>query len=145
MPLQCRDVMLRVVHTCRLTDSAADCARMMRDADVGFLPVLDGKGNVAGVVTDRDLVTRVLAEGRPDSTPAAAVMTAHELLACGPDEHLDALERRMAREKKHRALVMEREKVVGVISLSDIAGVERDHERTAELMAELAKAHHPHH
>ena len=58
----CREVMNRKVVVCTEGDTVGDCARLMRDRCIGFVPVVDGSGQVSGVVTDRDLALRVVAE-----------------------------------------------------------------------------------
>ncbi len=136
--MQCKDVMLTLVFRCRKTTPVIKVAQMMRDEKLGFLPVLDDRGVAVGVITDRDLVMRVLAQGRPDTTPVGDVMTPGPLLTCSPDESLRALERRMSREKKGRALVQDSSgALVGVISLSDIAKAEWSTSRTGRLLRDV--------
>src|SRR3974390_1070507 len=65
-----RDVMKKSVVTCREKDSLKHCADLMRDWKIGMLPVVDVHDRLVGVVTDRDLVVRGLAEGRPATTEA---------------------------------------------------------------------------
>jgi len=123
--MQCQEVMLSHVYKCRQTDTARTCAALMRDEKIGFIPVVDQKDKVVGVVTDRDLVVRLLASDLPSFTPVRDVMTVGELVTCRPDEDLRGLEARMAKAQKSRALVVDRQgKCVGVISLSDIAQAE---------------------
>ena len=112
----CREVMLPMVFKCREQTPVVECAQRMRDERVGFLPVVDSKGLAVGVVTDRDLTLRVLAERLRPSTPVRAVMTCAPLLTCLPDEPLSVVERRMAEAKESRALVVDRE---GSLARSD--------------------------
>jgi len=135
----CRDVMLPLVFKCLEETPVVECAQRMRDEQVGFLPIVDVKGIAVGVITDRDLALRVLAERRRPSTPVRAVMTPGPLLTCLPDETLAAAERRMAEAKKSRALVVDKQGVVlGVISLSDVSVAESSPERTGNLMRDLS-------
>jgi CBS domain-containing protein len=91
---------------------------------VGFLPVLDAEGGVAGVLTDRDLVLRLIAEGLDAETPAADLMTGGPVV-CGPDEDLRAVEERMMAAHTSRLVVVGAGlRPVGVISLSDVAQAE---------------------
>ena len=127
--MQCRDVMLRFSYRCVETDTAVDCARLMRDHAIGFLPVVDRGGRLIGVVTDRDLVIRQLAENRPPNTPVNDLMTRSGLLTCHAEEELRAVEARMAKAEKSRAVVIDRDgRCVGVVSMSDIAQVEKPEE-----------------
>jgi CBS domain-containing protein len=137
--MQCKDVMLTLVYGCSRETTAEACAELMREKAVGFVPVTDPDGRLVGVITDRDLVLRVLAQRRPATTPIGEVMSTAPFLSCAPDDDLRALERRMAQEKRSRALVQdELGKVVGVISLSDIAKAERSGTRVGKLMRAIA-------
>jgi uncharacterized protein (TIGR01244 family) len=60
--MRCRDVMKKVVVFCHEDDLVGECARLMQESNIGFLPVIDGQGQVSGVVTDRDLALRVVSE-----------------------------------------------------------------------------------
>jgi len=123
--MKCKDVMLSYVYKCRETDTAGKCARIMRDKKIGFVPVVDKDDKLVGVITDRDLVVRLLASSQSSLTSVGKVMTVGELVTCRPDEDLRALEARMSKLKKSRALVTDAEgKCVGVVSLSDIAQTE---------------------
>ena len=117
----CRDVMRKNVFVCHATDTVAGCARIMRDSNVGFLPVVDGQGLVNGVVTDRDLAVRVLAETLSMGMPVSTIMT-RDVRVCRAADPLRTAERRMAEVKRSRLVVVDDEgRCVGVISLSDIA------------------------
>ncbi len=121
----CGDVMLSYVVKCRASDPVGAVARLMRDEKLGFVPVVDELDHPLGVITDRDLVVRALADELPPSTPVAMVMTETPLLTCYPDEDLREAEERMAEQKRSRALVIDRAgRCIGIISLSDIAQFE---------------------
>jgi len=137
--MRCKDVMVTLVFRCRDSDPVQKAARLMLEEQVGFIPVTDETGRLAGVITDRDLALRVLAEDKPARTPIKSVMTAGGLLTCHPDDDLQALARRMAKEKKGRAVVVEGGKVVGVISAADVAVAEGSMERAGALMRALSR------
>ena len=119
--MQCRDVMNKDVAVCTEGDTVAECARLMRERRIGFVPVVDGGGQVSGVVTDRDLALRVLAPSLPPDTPLRAVMTL-DVRVCRPWDSLRSAERRMAAVRKSRLVVVDEDGCcVGVISLSDVA------------------------
>jgi len=123
----CQDVMLSVVHTCHPADSARSCAQVMASEHIGMLPVVDERDRLVGVVTDRDLALRVLGQGLPWNTQVGDVMSGAPLLTCSPHEDLHAVEARMGKLKKTRALVVDaQERCVGIISLSDVARFEDD-------------------
>jgi len=134
----CRDVMLPYVYKCYETDPVHLCARMMRDENIGFLAVVDHHEKVVGVVTDRDLAIRVLAENRAPGSAVDTIMTSGELLTCRPEDPIKQLEERMAESKKFRALVLDDlGNCIGIISLSDIAQSERPR-RTGRLLREIS-------
>jgi CBS domain-containing protein len=117
----CRDVMKRKVFVCREDDTVAQCARVMRDEGIGFIPVVDDQGLVSGVVTDRDLAVRVLADELPLELPVEVVMT-RDVRICRAKDPLRTAERKMAEVKRSRLVVVDdARRCVGVISLSDIA------------------------
>jgi CBS domain-containing protein len=117
----CREVMNKEVVVCAEGDTVADCARLMRDHCVGFVPVVDGGGQVSGVVTDRDLALRVVAASLAMETPVRTIMT-RDVRICRPWDSLRSAERKMAAVRKSRLVVADEDGgCAGVISLSDIA------------------------
>lgn len=135
--MKCRDLMLTQIFRCRETDSAVHCATLMRDAQLGMVVVVDALDRVVGLVTDRDLVMRVLAANRPYTTPLSEVMTGGPLVTFDPEEEVSALEQRMAEAHKSRAIAVdERGRCAGVISLSDLAQVEESM-RTGRLVQQV--------
>ena len=92
----CRDVMSRKVAVCYEGNTVADCAQLMSDRKIGFVPVLDGGGQVVGIVTDRDLALRVVAEKRAADTPVTAIMT-RDVRVCRPWDTVRAAERSSTR------------------------------------------------
>ncbi|HMN97801.1 MAG TPA: CBS domain-containing protein [Miltoncostaeaceae bacterium] len=109
-----REAMAADVRSVTTDQDVAAAARLMRDGGTGFLPVLEG-GAPVGVVTDRDLVVRVLAEGGDGSTVVGEVMT-RDVTTIGPDEDLSAAADAMRAQEVRRLVVVEGEAVVGVLS-----------------------------
>jgi CBS domain-containing protein len=115
-----RDVMTAQVATATLRSTVADIARMMASVESGAVPVTD-EGKVVGLVTDRDLVLRVMAEGLPFDTPVSEVMT-RDVETCGEDETVaDAAARMGSRQIRRLVVVGERGELTGILSLGDIA------------------------
>ena len=115
------EVMTRGVE---LTDPAAtvqEASQAMADEDVGFLPVGD-HDRMIGMITDRDIAIRAVAMGRdPRKTTVRDVMT-ERVLYCFADEDADKVAESMSREKIRRLPIVDRNKrLVGVVSLGDIA------------------------
>jgi CBS domain-containing protein len=110
----------------------------MRDGGFGFLPVCDASRKALGTVTDRDLAVRILAEGRAPSTPVDAVLT-REVVACQPDDDLHKAEDLMGLYQKSRIMCVDGDgKLVGVISLSDIAQKEKG-ARAAQTLRQVSE------
>src|SRR6185436_10269058 len=98
-----------------------EAARRMRDLNIGFLPICDDAGQLTGVLTDRDIALRVVAEDRPGDVAVADVMT-EEVITCRPDDDVRRAEELMRTNQKVRLpCVDETGRIVGVISLTDIA------------------------
>jgi CBS domain-containing protein len=117
----CRELMKKDVARCTEALTVEACARMMKDNNIGFLPVVDADKRVVGVITDRDLAVRVLAEGLQPETPVGNVMT-RDVRICHPDDKLQEAEWKMSTTRKSRLVVADDDgHCVGVISLSDIA------------------------
>lgn len=124
--MRCEELMKRQVECVRAQDTVQDAARIMRDKGIGFLPVCDVDRRVLGTITDRDIVIRVVAEGKElASTSIEGVMT-REVVACGPDQPIARCEELMAEHRKSRMMICDDDdRLVGVISLSDIAQSDR--------------------
>lgn len=121
----CKEAMSRQIYSCKTTQTVADCAKLMRDHNIGFVPITENN-QVVGTITDRDLALRVLATGRLSNTRLNEVMT-NSVLTCKPEDELRLAEDQMSTNKKSRIIVVDKDKhPVGVVSLSDIAQYEDD-------------------
>lgn len=119
--MRCDEIMKREIERVMPTDTCELAARKMREANVGFLPVCDPKGDVVGALTDRDLALRLVAEGRPARTKVWEVMT-RELVACRANDDILEAGRLMGEKSKSRIVVLDPDdRLAGVISLSDLA------------------------
>lgn len=101
--------------------SVYEAARMMRLLDVGALPVCDGE-RIVGMLTDRDLTLRSIAEGRdPRTTPVKETMTS-QIVWCFDDQDVEEAEALMQEQQIRRLPVLDHDKrLVGIISLGDLA------------------------
>ena len=99
----------------------AYAAKMMTDEDVGLAPIVEGE-RLIGTVTDRDIVTRVIAEGRdPQSTPVREIAST-DLVTVDPQQQLDEALGLMARHQVRRLPVVEEDgRLVGVVAQADVA------------------------
>lgn len=118
-----RDVMTTKVDLAYPKESVQAAAQKMKADDTGFLPVASEDGSrLIGMLTDRDLAVRVVAEGKnPASCVVQEAMT-RDIKYCFEDETLDHVAQKMAQQQIRRLPVMNREKrLVGVISIGDLA------------------------
>ncbi|ASY66088.1 Small Molecule Metabolism (plasmid) [Sinorhizobium sojae CCBAU 05684] len=114
------DVMTKNVHVVNPDDTIAAVARHMADNDIGFLPVGD-HDRLVGMITDRDIVVRCVADGRDGSTRVSDVMTT-DVKYCFDDEELSDVAHNMGDQQVRRLPVVNRAKrLVGVVSLADAA------------------------
>ena len=116
---QVREIMTPDVVTIEPGTSVRDAAKTMIQEKKGPLPIVEGDRAVA-IVTDRDLVAHVLAEGRdPDSTNVDDV-SSRDLVTISPDQDVDQARQLMAQNQLDRVLVVEGERLVGIISEADL-------------------------
>jgi CBS domain-containing protein len=138
--MKCQELMTLDLRWVFETTSVLDAAVVMRDSSVGFLPVLDAEGALVGVVTDRDLATRVVARNLfPAITTVAQVMS-KPAIVCLEEEPISRAEEVMADSQLTRLPVLgPQNRVVGVISLADIVTRRRGAEALRTARAVLAR------
>ena len=129
--------MTRDVQLASPTQSIRDAAKRMAEIDAGSLPV--GQDNrLVGMITDRDIAVRAVAEGKSPDTPVREVMS-QEVLYCFDDQELEDVARNMADIKVHRLPVLNRAKhLVGIVSLGDLSRKQRP-EVTAKAVSNISK------
>jgi CBS domain-containing protein len=128
--MRVENIMQRDVRSIREDDTVLAAAMMMREENLGFLPVVDAEGRALGAVTDRDITVRLCAfDARPSETRVGEVMT-RQVIACTPEDDIKRVEQLMTEYHKSRVLVLdERGAVVGVVTMSDV--VKRDSNKHA--------------
>jgi CBS domain-containing protein len=121
------DVMEREVKLANPDDNVQQAARMMREADVGVLPVGEGD-RLIGMVSDRDIAMRVAAEGRDPARTKVRDVMSPDVRYVYEDEDLEHVAENMAEQQVRRLPVMNRDKrLIGIVSLGDIATGPRSH------------------
>src|SRR5579884_523122 len=114
------DIMTREPRTVREATSVVEAARVMRDEDVGSVPVVEGD-RLVGMVTDRDIALRVVAEGRGLDTTVADVAS-RAVVAIDPQQEVEEAMRLMAEHQLRRLPVCEEDgRLVGVVAQADVA------------------------
>jgi CBS domain-containing protein len=116
---QVRDLMVASVVTIEPGTSAVDAARRMIQQEKGPLPIVEGERPVA-IVTDRDIIAHVVAEGRDPSSTTVDDIASRELVTIGPDQDVEEARQLMAQHELDRVLVIEGDRLVGIISEADI-------------------------
>ncbi len=120
-PMKCQEIMKKDIECISPRDTVEDAACKMRDENIGFLPVCDQSMKVQGTLTDRDIALRVVASGKDSDTLVEDVMT-REVISCSALDDVQKAEKRMAQNRKSRIMCLDDGgRLVGVISLSDIA------------------------
>ena len=123
--MKIHEIMSREVRTISPDTTLQEAALLMRQADIGALIVNDADCMI-GVLTDRDLVIRAMAEGTSMDTPIREVMS-DEVLYCYDDEEVDHIAKNMAQNQKRRLPVVNRDKrLVGIVSLANLASCNKD-------------------
>ncbi len=111
-------------RTLPAASSIREAARLMRDHDMGPVIVVNDDGSLRGIVTDRDIVVRAVAEGRdPSATRLAEICSEEELVAVRPDDDADDAVRLMRERAIRRLPVVENNRPVGVVAIGDLAAV----------------------
>ena len=119
--MKLREIMSDHVEVIHPDDSLQTAAEKMRDRDIGFLPVCDGD-RLIGVLTDRDLITRALADGLEPKALLGRDLVTSPAIYCFDDQSIEEAAKLMHDNQIRRLVVLSRDKqMVGVISLGDLA------------------------
>jgi CBS domain-containing protein len=120
--IRCRDIMTRNVTTCRPDTPIFEVARIMRDEDIGSLPVIGEDGKLEGIVTDRDLVVEGLTADKPEAELRAEDCMTDDLFTANQNDRLVDVINDMGDHQVRRVPVVDgRGRLVGIIAMADIA------------------------
>jgi CBS domain-containing protein len=136
-----RDVMSDDCTCIGENDSVLDAARKLKDLDVGALPICGEDDRLKGMLTDRDIVVKVLAEGKdPSSTKAGELGQGDgQTVTIGADDSIDEALRTMIDHKVRRLPVIDGRRLVGIVSQADVA-TNIDEEKVGELVEAISAA-----
>jgi CBS domain-containing protein len=113
--------MTREVRVASPGQSIREVAKIMGEIDAGVLPVGDND-RLVGMITDRDIAIRAVAQGKGPETPVREIMSTEKVLYCYDDEDLAQVAQNMGEQQERRLPVVNREKrLVGIVSLADVA------------------------
>jgi CBS domain-containing protein len=116
-----RDIMSSNAECVGEHETLADAARKMRDLDVGSLPVCGEDNRLKGMLTDRDIVVKCIAEGGDPASTTAGSLTEGQVVTIGADDPVEEVLRTMAQYKVRRVPVIDGHDLVGVVSQADVA------------------------
>ena len=144
--MKASDIMTRNPETVTPGTFIGDVARLMRDLDVGMVPIAQD-GKLLGVITDRDITVRVTAAGlNPYESPVQDFMSPN-VVKVSPDDDVEQVRQLMADRQIRRVLVVDGDNVVGVISLGDVSTRDRSEDAAAgavlEEISEPTNLNHP--
>ena len=119
--MKLKEIMTSEVEVIHPNDTLQTAASKMHDRDIGFLPVCDGD-RLIGVLTDRDLITRALAEGMESKAMLGRDLVTSPTIYCFDDQSVDEAAKLMHDNQIRRLVILSRDKrMVGVVSLGDLA------------------------
>jgi CBS domain-containing protein len=132
-----REVMTPGVRTVSPSQSLAEAAELMKSEDVGSLPVVE-EGRLAGILTDRDIVIRAVAERRDPETVKVDEIASGVLVTVEPEQDLDEALALMARHRVRRLPVVEEGRLVGMLAQADVA-LEAKEKKVGETVEEISQ------
>jgi CBS domain-containing protein len=138
----CSDVMTKDVVTCTPQTTITEVAQLMKNEDIGPVLVVDNNDSrtLVGIITDRDIVLKVIADGQDPETTRVGEAMSKKLVTCYPDDNVDTAMKAMAQFQLRRIPVVEENmKLVGIISQADLATRVDEPEKTGEVVREISE------
>jgi len=136
-----RDIMTKNVETCSLLDNVYEAAVKMKELDVGAIPIVDGN-HLVGILTDRDIVLRGIAEKRPASIKVSEIMT-EGVITISEEESVHTAAKIMADHKIRRLPVLRNGELVGIVALGDLAKEEKTDYQAKMALSEISEPKNP--
>lgn len=139
---KCRDIMTEDVVVSTPENTVYEVAQLMKTEDIGPVLVVDNEQSktLVGIVTDRDLVLKVIAEGHDAQATRVGDVMSKKLVTCYADDDVDIAMKAMAQFQLRRIPVVEDNmRLVGIISQADIATRVNEPEETAEVVKEISE------
>ena len=136
--MKVKEIMEQDIEVINNNGTIQEAAEKMKELDVGYLPVVVGK-DVVGIITDRDVVTRMVAKGMmPKEAKVVDGMT-KELFGCAEDDDVETAAKSMGRNKVRRLVVMNSDrKLAGIVSLTNIA-LNLEPRVAGEILAQISR------
>jgi CBS domain-containing protein len=119
--MRVKELMTKSLVTCQPDDSLERAAQLMWECDVGALPVVDSDAQAVGMITDRDICMAAYTRGCSLAECSVKSAMSHELYRCKPDDSIGFVEETMRRYQIRRLPVVDAGRLVGIVSLNDLA------------------------
>jgi CBS domain-containing protein len=133
-----RDAMTSNPRSIEPSTKVADAANLMKSEDVGSLPIVEG-GQLVGMVTDRDIVIRGVADGKDPQSTTVGEIASRDLVTVDPEQDLDEAMRLMAQHQVRRLPVAEEDgRLVGILAQADVAREGKD-AKTGQIVQEISE------
>ena len=133
------EIMTRDPKTAQLDSTLEEIAALMKDEDVGAIPIVDDDDELVGIVTDRDIVVRCVAEGKEASDTTVEDILTEELTTIEPDADVQQAARLMAEKQIRRLPVVQDGDLIGMVSIGDISVKHEDDETAGETLQEISQ------
>lgn len=141
--MELRDVMTTQVAVVGPDNTVMDACKLMQIHNVGALPVCQQDGKVVGILTDRDIVVRNIANGGdPKTTPVRTIMT-REVVCASPGMEVEEAAELMSQHKIRRLPVVQNDRLIGMVSIGDIATRYRFVSEAGEALSEISEPSRP--
>jgi CBS domain-containing protein len=121
-----KEVMIKDVKTVRPTETIKEAAAMMNENRFGSLIVVSGTGKIEGIVTERDILTDVVAEGKDSNSVRVEDIMTKDLVIISPDKTLEEAADLMTEKKIKKLPVVEGGKLIGIVTATDLIAYEKD-------------------
>jgi len=132
--MKVREAMAKTVSSARKNDKVIDVAKKMKQEGAGFIPVVEDGGTIIGVITDRDITIRCIAEGHDPRNETAEHLMSRDVTTISPDDDIEQAAHMMERGEIRRLAVAENGRLVGVLSHGNL--VQATKNKTAEKVTE---------
>lgn len=133
-----REIMTGEIDACRPEDNIYEVAVKMRDLNVGSIPICNDDHHLLGMITDRDIVIRCVAEKRPNSTQVTDIMSSNMVTAT-QEMSIDEAAQLMADHQIRRLPIVENQRIIGMVSLGDIATSQNSKQNAQVALSEISE------
>jgi CBS domain-containing protein len=134
---KCREIMTRNVKTANREATLQDVAALMREGDMGAMPIVED-GKLVGIVTDRDIVVRAIADGKDVSTKIGDVMTGEVFAVRENDFVFEAIRLMGDKQVRRVPIINDAGELAGIIAMADVALETEDQNEIAETLEEIS-------